>query len=112
MAAAFTVCKRRKWHFLIELCPLVWDFTPSTNIPCVLKLPFCHLYVFRHSVDLLFIRDVYVIASLLVTSCACVRHSLPHVHWSQEGLASCFEAGINVHGWNRVVSDGSMGIFS
>lgn len=56
MAAAFSMCKRSKWHFPTELCTFVWEFVCSTNIACVLKVPFWHLHVFRHSADVLVVR--------------------------------------------------------
>lgn len=56
--------KRRDLAVFIALCTPVWEFILSTNITYVLKLPFWHLYVSRQAVDPLFMRNVWVIATL------------------------------------------------
>lgn len=59
----YTVWKEKVSCF-IALCTPVWEFILSTNITYVLKLPFWHLYVSRQAVDPIFMRNVWVIATL------------------------------------------------
>lgn len=55
---------KEKVSCFIALCTPVWEFILSTNITYVLKLPFWHLYVSRQAVDPIFMRNVWVIATL------------------------------------------------